>query len=145
MMTDTISPDILQGWKILVIDDEFDSLNVAQLVIGHYGAEVLTAINGKEGLALAKEHKGDLKFILSDLSMPVMDGWEFLYEIKSDAHTAEIPVIALTAHTMQGDRERALSAGFHNYLTKPFTPKKLIRDLVNLLVDIPELSSLLNN
>jgi len=72
--------------------------------------------------------------------MPVMDGWGFINALKADRGLADIPVIALTAHAMQGDRERALAAGFHNYLVKPLTVDTFIRDLVNLLIDIPSLA-----
>jgi CheY-like chemotaxis protein len=76
--------------------------------------------------------------------MPVMDGWEFMNTIKRDRRTLDIPVIALTAHAMPGDRERAITAGFHNYLTKPLTPATFMRDLLSLLVDVPELAGMLS-
>jgi CheY-like chemotaxis protein len=64
--------------------------------------------------------------------------------MKADVHLADIPVIALTAHAMVGDRERAIAAGFHNYLTKPLTVDRFMGDLVRLLIDIPELAESLN-
>jgi len=72
--------------------------------------------------------------------MPVMDGWGFIHALKQDRALEEIPAIALTAHAMIGDRERAVSAGFHNYLTKPLTADTFIYDLLKLLMDIPELA-----
>jgi CheY-like chemotaxis protein len=78
-------------------------------------------------------------FIISDLSMPVMSGWEMLTELRNDTLTVNIPVIALTAHAMQGDRNRAIAAGFHNYLIKPLRPQTFIKDLLNVVMDIPAL------
>ena len=132
-MSGTIPRDILHGWTVLVVDDEHDSLDVARRILNYYGAEVVIAINGQEGLELARAHTP--RFIISDLSMPVMDGWEFIENMKKDHHLAAIPVIALTAHAMPGDRSRALSAGFHNYLSKPLTPATFMRDLLTLLGD----------
>ena len=126
---------LLKGMKILVIDDEPDSLEVAMTLLEMYDALVFTAADGLEGLAKAKEHQP--VFIISDLSMPVMSGWEMLTELRNDTLTMNIPVIALTAHAMQGDRNRALAAGFHNYLIKPLRPQTFIKDLLNVVMDIP--------
>lgn len=133
-----IRRDLLKGWNILVVEDEPDSLEVAERILRFYGATVYTAANGREGLEAAR--KVHPKFIISDLSMPVMDGWEMLFELKQDRSTTDIPVIALTAHAMKGDRERAIVAGFHNYLTKPLTPATFMRDLLILLDNIPDIS-----
>ena len=134
-----ISRDILQNWHVLVVDDEPDSLEVARRILKHYGAIVATGTDGKEGLQAIKIQRP--RFIISDLSMPVLDGWGFIYELKRNRATMDIPAIALTAHAMVGDRERAISAGFHNYLTKPLTPATFMRDLLRLLVDIPEFTN----
>jgi CheY-like chemotaxis protein len=138
-MPPSIRRDILQNWDVLVIDDEPDSLDVASRILRFYGANVQTAVNGKQALELIRNRKP--KFIISDLSMPEMDGWELLHELKQNRATLEIPIIALTAHAMSGDRERAISAGFHNYLTKPLTSTTFIKDLLHLLEDIPELAA----
>lgn len=135
-MTTPIRRDILQDWDVVVVDDEPDSLEVATRILRFYGANVHTAANGQEGLELIKKVRP--KFAISDLSMPVMDGWAMLYELQIDRSTSQIPVIALTAHAMRGDRERAVEAGFHNYLTKPLTPSTFMKDLLGLLIDIPE-------
>ena len=84
---------MLEGWQVLVLEDEIDSLEVALTILRYYGATVYTATNGKEGLDLLKEKKPH--FVISDLSMPIMDGWEFITEVKKDRTIAEIPVIAL--------------------------------------------------
>jgi CheY-like chemotaxis protein len=127
---------ILQGWNVLVVDDEPDSLEVAARLLRHYGATVATATNGEEALESVKEHRPTI--VISDLSMPILDGWGLIYELKLNRATIDLPVIALTAHAMVGDRERAISAGFHNYLVKPLTPSTFIKDLLRLLVEIPE-------
>ncbi|MEL6408619.1 MAG: response regulator [Chloroflexota bacterium] len=137
-----IPGDLLTGWDIVVLDDEEDSLEVAEIILLEYGANVYTASNGEEGLKTVREVKPH--FVISDLSMPVMDGWGFIANMKKDHALAEIPVIALTAHAMTGDRERAITAGFNNYLTKPLTVDTFMTDLVRLLVDIPELIEHLN-
>lgn len=131
-------PHSLVDWDILVVDDEPDSLFVAQHILSYYGATVHTAIDGREGFEVARKVRP--KFIIADLSMPEVDGWAMLQLLQSDGTTSSIPVIALTAHAMVGDRERALAAGFHNYLTKPLTVETFLSDLVRLLVDIPLLA-----
>ncbi len=138
----TLSTNLLKNWCIVVVDDEDDSLEVARYILDFYGADVRTATNGRQALELIRQLKPN--FVISDLSMPQMDGWELLRELKDDPSTREIPVIALTAHAMVGDRERAIAAGFHNYLTKPLTAKTFIHDLMRLLLDIPKLSKDLN-
>jgi CheY-like chemotaxis protein len=138
----SIQRDILNRWNVVVVDDEADSLEVATRLLKHYGAAVHTGMNGKEGLDLIRKIRPH--FILSDLSMPEMDGWGMLYELKLHRETASIPIFALTAHAMVGDRERAIMAGFHNYMTKPLTPATFMQDLLALLRHEPELSGLLS-
>ena len=143
-MSNGIARDILFGWDVLVVDDEADSLEVASRILRFYGANLYTATNGLEGLDLIQNKAIRPKFILSDLSMPQMDGWGMLYELKKDRTTLDIPVFALTAHAMVGDRERAITAGFHNYLTKPLTPATFMSDLLKLLEGVPELAAALS-
>lgn len=142
MNMNQIPKDLLEGWEVVVIDDEEDSLEVAEVILYEYGAEVHVASDGQEGLDVVRKVKP--RFVISDLSMPVLDGWGFISAMKQEAGLNEIPVIALTAHAMVGDKERALTAGFHNYLTKPLTVETFMADLVKLLVDIPELVEHLN-
>ncbi|MCC7209354.1 MAG: response regulator [Anaerolineae bacterium] len=134
--------DLLAGWDIVVIDDEEDSLEVAEIILDEYGATVHTASNGLEGLELVRKVRP--RFVISDISMPVVDGWGFIHTLKNDPYLMDIPAIALTAHAMVGDRERAVSAGFHNYLSKPLTAQTFIFDLLKLLTDIPVLAEHLN-
>lgn len=128
----------LKGRKILVIDDEPDSLEVVQILLEMYEVDVITATNGQEGLDEARKHHPI--FILSDLSMPDTNGWEMLDALKLDQATLDIPVIALTAHAMEGDRNKAIAAGFHNYITKPLMPETFIDDLLKVVKDIPAMA-----
>lgn len=134
-----IERDTLQGYNVLVIDDDLFSLEVARAILKHYGATVHTAKNGLDGLNAVRTVKPH--FIICDLSMPVMDGWTMVGQLKQDQALMDIPIIALTAHAMAGDRDRALAAGFQNYLTKPLTPATFMRDLLVLLGNFPDLSS----
>lgn len=142
MSSFTMSPELLVGWKVLVIDDEPDSLLVAQSLLEMCGAQVAVAANGQEGLDAIRSVRPD--FVVSDLSMPVMSGWQMIFQLKQTPVTRDIPVIALTAHAMEGDRTRAIEVGFHNYLTKPLRPETFINDLLRLILDIPELADRLN-
>lgn len=136
-MTD-IPKDILNNWEVLVVDDEFDSQEVARRLLKRYGAIVHTADNGREAIDVLKSVSP--KFILSDLSMPELDGWGLIYELQQNRETADIPIFALTAHAMMGDRERAIAVGFHNYMTKPLTPATFISNLLELLKTVPQLA-----
>jgi CheY-like chemotaxis protein len=133
-----ISRTLLNAWRVLVVDDEEDSQEVAMRILRYYGATVFTANNGEEGLSFARNNP-NLSLIISDLSMPILDGWGMMEALKKDRRTLEIPVIALTAHAMRGDRQKAISAGFHNHLTKPLTPSTFINDLLNIVSDLPGL------
>ncbi len=134
-----IARDILEGWEVLVVDDEIDSQEVAKRLLKHYGAIVHTADNGKEALEVLQTTSPI--FILSDISMPELDGWGLVYELQKDRSTAEIPIFALTAHAMRGDRERAMAVGFYNYLTKPLTPATFMQDLLNIMKAVPQLEA----
>lgn len=95
------------------------------------GFEVSIAVDGEEGVAKARADLPDL--VLMDLSLPKLDGWEATRQLKDDASTAKTPIIALTAHAMQGDRERALDAGADDYDTKPVDFKRLLAKIEALL------------
>lgn len=139
MTSFSISANLLKDWSILIVDDDIDSLELAQELLEMCGASVQTATNGKEGLEKALQYRP--RFILSDLSMPEMSGWELLRALKADLRTSAIPVIALTAHAMQGDRELGFAAGFHNYLTKPLVPETFVTNVLTLLIDMPSIAS----
>lgn len=137
-----IPSDLLVGWDIAVIEDDPDSLEVARYILDFYGATVHVAVNGREGLDVVRAVRP--RFVISDLSMPEMDGWEFLHALKNAPDLQHIPVIALTAHAMRGDKERAIEVGFHSYLTKPLTVSTFMDELLALLLEIPELSEYLS-
>ena len=134
--------DVLDGWDILIIDDEADSLVVLSHLLKHYGATVITAEDGERGLELIREHRHAL--IISDLTMPGIDGWELIEILQADSELAAIPVVALTAHAMIGDREKVIQAGYRNHLTKPLIPATFILDLLWLIREIPELKGRLD-
>jgi CheY-like chemotaxis protein len=136
-----VIPRLFDSWDVLVVEDEQDSLEVALRMLKLAGANVFAASNGRDGVDLAKKIRP--RFILSDLSMPGMDGWEMIEAHKQNKATMETPVIALTAHTMPGDRERAMAAGFHNHISKPLDPTKFIQQLANILVDNQDLATLM--
>src|SRR5204863_8556136 len=127
---------------VLVIDDDPDALEIVDALLTLYGAKVVTANNGRLGLEAVRMHRP--RFVIADLSMPEMTGWDMVGVLKNDRTTLDIPVVALTAHAMAGDRNRALAAGFHNYLTKPLHPETFVGELLALLTtDIPELAQAL--
>jgi CheY-like chemotaxis protein len=116
--------------RILLVED--NELNRDMLVrrLQHRGFQVCTAGDGPQGLALARTQMPDL--ILLDMSLPEMDGWEVARRLKGDADTQSIPVIALTAHAMSGDREAALDAGCEDYDTKPVDLERLLGKMTSL-------------
>lgn len=118
-------------WQVLVVDDEPDNLEVVAETLEFRGAQVRIAHNGKEGLEAVEDFAANL--ILTDLSMPVMDGWQMRSRIKSDPKISLIPILALSAHAIAGDKERALEAGFDGYLTKPISIHTLLDDIRSAL------------
>lgn len=121
----------VQNWTTLIVDDEIDNRAVAERALTHYGARVVVADHGEDGLRLLDEMMQTAKpdFILLDISMPVMDGWQMLTRLRQNPATKDIPVIALTAHAMRGDDEKILGAGFDCYISKPFRLATLVRDI----------------
>jgi len=116
--------------KILVIEDvEFNRDLVVQLLEDHY--DVLAAADGATGLQMAEREHPDL--ILMDLSLPIMDGWEATRRIKANVALRDIPVIALSAHAMLGDAEKALQSGCDDYLSKPLDEELLFAKLAQFL------------
>ena len=114
--------------KVLYAEDNDDNVYLLKMRLELIeGYDVTVASNGEEVLALAKTAAPD--FILMDLTLPVIDGWEATRRLKADPRTAAIPVIALTAHAMEGDRERALAAGCDEFDTKPIDFDRLLGKL----------------
>ena len=109
--------------KILVVEDvDLNRDLIVQLLEDKY--QVIEAVNGKEGIEIAQRERPDL--ILMDLSLPIMDGWEATRRLKANADLRLIPVIALTAHVMKGDKEKSLAAGCDDYLAKPINEDELM-------------------
>jgi two-component system cell cycle response regulator DivK len=112
--------------RILIVEDvEANRDLLVQLLEEEYTLSI--AVNGAEGLAAAARDRPDL--ILMDLSLPVLDGWEAIRRLKSDAALAQIPVVALTAHAMRGDEEKARAVGCDDFLTKPIDEDMLFATL----------------
>ena len=116
--------------KILIVEDNEMNRDMLVRRLELRGFEVFTAGDGQEGLAVARTQLPDL--ILLDMSLPEIDGWEVARRLKSNASTHDIPVIALTAHAMHGDREAALDAGCEDYDTKPIDMTRLLDKMTSL-------------
>lgn len=102
---------------VLLVEDVEDNRELARMLLETAGHDVVEAHDGAQAILAARQHLPNL--ILMDLSLPDVDGWEAFRRIRADALTAHVPVVALTAHAMAGDRERVLAAGFDGYLAKP--------------------------
>ena len=117
--------------RILVIEDNEDNLTLMRLLLERASYEVLLAIDGHTGLDISTREQPDI--ILLDLSMPEMDGWEVARELKANVQTKNIPIIAVTAHTLPKDRTRAYDAGCDAFIVKPFSVATLIGEIENLI------------
>jgi CheY-like chemotaxis protein len=117
--------------KILVVEDNEENRDSLKRRLERRGFEVLVAEDGQKGVDTAAAERPDL--VLMDMNMPVLDGWEATRRIKAQPALAATPVIALTAHAMTGDRERAIEAGCVDYHTKPIDFPKLLSQLENIL------------
>jgi two-component system cell cycle response regulator DivK len=117
--------------KILYVEDNEDNVYVVKNRFARVGLTVLVANDGEQGVAMAAAEQPDL--ILMDLGLPVMDGWEATRRIKAQPETKHIPIIALTAHAMAGDREKALAAGCDDFDTKPVELPRLLEKVRALL------------
>src|SRR5215470_11965621 len=103
--------------RILCVEDNDDNIFTLHRRLTRVGHTVLIARDGREGVAMARSERPDL--IVMDLSLPTLDGWGATRILKSSPETKEIPILALTAHAMAGDREKAIAAGCDDYATKP--------------------------
>ncbi|TNE84556.1 MAG: response regulator [Deltaproteobacteria bacterium] len=117
--------------KILLVEDNELNRDMLSRRLARKGFEVVIAVDGQEGVDLARSESPDL--ILMDMSLPVKDGWTATTELKNGDGTRNIPVIALTAHAMRGDREKALESGCDDYDTKPVDLKRLLGKIEALL------------
>lgn len=113
--------------RVLVIEDNPYSLDLMVYVLQAYGYVAIVARDGGEGIERALADKPDL--ILCDIQLPVQDGYEVAQRLKAEPATAAIPLIAVTAMAMVGDREKVLAAGFDDYITKPIQPENFIAQI----------------
>jgi two-component system cell cycle response regulator DivK len=120
--------------SVLLVEDNEDNRTIYTTILRHCGHEVAEAANGEEGIRLARELRPAV--ILMDVAMPGIDGWEATRRLKADPETAHIPVIALTAHAMAEDRQRAVQAGCESYLAKPIEPRRVVEEVEKLLARV---------
>ena len=116
--------------KILYVEDNDDNIYMLRSRLMRAGHTVIIATDGAQGVALAASEQPDL--VLMDLSLPVLDGWEAARRIKMTPETSHIPIIALTAHAMPGDQEKALAAGCDDFDTKPVELQRLLGKIHSL-------------
>jgi CheY-like chemotaxis protein len=117
--------------RILLVEDNEMNRDMLSRRLSKRGHEILIAVDGAQGVEMARSEKPNL--ILMDMSLPVLHGWDATREIKAGDGTAGIPVIALTAHAMAGDREKALEAGCDEFETKPVELPRLLEKIERLL------------
>jgi CheY-like chemotaxis protein len=116
--------------KVLIVEDNEMNRDMLSRRLERRGFEVVVAVDGAEGVAKSKTERPDL--VLMDMSLPVMNGWEATRAIKADPATSATPVIALTAHSMPGDREKAMEAGCNDYDVKPVELPRLLEKMAAL-------------
>jgi CheY-like chemotaxis protein len=121
--------------KILLVEDNEMNRDMLSRRLEKRGYTLAMAVDGAVGVALAKSEMPDL--ILMDMSLPVLDGWDATKQIKADSATTHIPVIALTAHAMESDRQKALAAGCDDFDTKPVELNRLLLKIEELLKKFP--------
>lgn len=112
---------------ILLVEDNEDNLVVYRTILEHVGYTVIEARDGEEGVSRASERLPDL--ILMDISIPKLDGWEATQRLKSAEATRPIPIIALTAHALEEDRQKAAQVGCDGYLAKPVEPRRVVQEV----------------
>jgi two-component system cell cycle response regulator DivK len=113
--------------KLLLVEDNEDNRIIYSTVLRHIGYTVIEALDGVQAIALARSEHPDL--ILMDISIPEVDGWEATRILRADPATRDIPIIALTAHALADDRERATAVGFTSYLAKPVEPRAVAAEV----------------
>ena len=122
--------------KILLVEDNEMNRDMLSRRLERRGYQIVIAVDGAQGVAMAQSEKPEL--ILLDMSLPVLDGWEAARQLKAGPETKAIPIIALTAHAMAGDREKALDAGCDDYDTKPIELPRLLEKISALLPPPPK-------
>src|SRR5450759_3571698 len=119
------------GKTVLLVEDNEDNRIVYSTILRHFGYSVTEALNGEEGITKARTEQPDL--ILMDISIPIIDGWEATQVLKHDPTTKDIPIIALTAHALASDREKAMEVGCDGYLAKPCEPRAVVAEVQRFL------------
>jgi CheY-like chemotaxis protein len=119
------SSEALHGRKVLVVDDDARNIFALSTVLENHGMEILSATNGRQAIDLLKGHD-DLEIVLMDIMMPEMDGYETMKEIRRVPEFRHLPILALTAKAMKGDREKCLEAGASDYIAKPVDTDQLL-------------------
>ncbi|MDB4900654.1 MAG: response regulator receiver [Gemmatimonadetes bacterium] len=122
-----MQPKAAVGQTLLLVEDNEDNRIIYSTVLRHVGYNVVEALDGAQAIALARSVLPDL--ILMDISIPEVDGWEATRILRLDETTKHIPIIALTAHALADDRERAQSVGFTSYLAKPIEPRAVVAEV----------------
>jgi CheY-like chemotaxis protein len=122
-----VQPKAAVGQTLLLVEDNEDNRIIYSTVLRHVGYNVVEALDGAQAIALARSVLPDL--ILMDISIPEVDGWEATRILRLDETTKHIPIIALTAHALADDRERAQSVGFTSYLAKPIEPRAVVAEV----------------
>ena len=110
--------------RVLVVEDTEDNRKIIRDLLTSAGYEMIEAVNGEEGVAMAAEHRPDL--ILMDIQLPVLDGYEATRRIKANPALRHIPVIAVTSYALSGDEDKTRAAGCDAYVAKPFSPRLLL-------------------
>jgi CheY-like chemotaxis protein len=119
------STEALRGRKVLVVDDDARNIFALTTILENQEMEVLSATNGRQAIELIKSTP-DLSVVLMDIMMPEMDGYETMREIRKDPGFRTLPILALTAKAMKGDREKCLEAGASDYIAKPVNTEQLL-------------------
>ena len=120
------------GARILVVEDNPTNLELMIYLLGALGHEPFSAVDGSDALASVRSRAPDL--VICDLQLPRVDGYEVARQMKADRSLAGIPIIAVTAYAMPGDRERAFAAGFNGYISKPIVPEQFMQQIGRFLV-----------
>ncbi|MBN1310488.1 MAG: response regulator [Anaerolineae bacterium] len=126
-----VNSDEPTTWEALIVDDNTDNLNIAAQLLSFQGTEVHTAQGGEAALRVLETVTPT--FILLDLSMPGLDGWQTLEKIRADPKTASTPVIALTGHTMDEELSRIKEVGFNGHITKPYLMANFLKCIKDVL------------
>jgi two-component system cell cycle response regulator DivK len=121
--------------RILVIEDQEDLRAIVRDYLGAVGYEVIEAADGAEGVAKARAHRPDL--VLMDIQLPVLDGYDATQQIKADPRLKATPIIAVSSFAMKGDEEKARASGCDGYVTKPYSPLKLLALIRGYLGETP--------